>query len=233
MDEILPAPVVVPEPPKLFFPQWPFIAVLAFFLGVASVFAYQKFQPTRSVLVGRSPSPAADTTADWKTYINAKYGFSVRYDSNNQPVEIVGTGQQLALISFGTKKNNGFDIEISTGDKLDYYKNQIIDHVTGTIDKEEKITVSGILGTKLTYQQVIVIDKFDVSQVIINKNDRDFIITALASDIDSILSTFKFLDQTCQYNGITYQNGEEIPDKCNFCSCESGQVACTLRACDY
>ncbi len=239
MDQPIIAPLN-PEPPKKSFPAWSFIAVFSFFLGVASVLAYQRFQPTRIIPVGPSPSPviadlspSSDLTADWETYTNTKYGFLIKYDPNNQPIEIAGTGQQLALISFGTMKNNGFDIEISTGDTLEYYKNRIMDHVTGIIDKEEKITVAGIVGTKLTYKQVIVIDNFDVSQVIINKNDRDYIITAFASDIDQILSTFKFVDQTCQYNGKTYQNGEEIPDKCNFCSCESGQVACTLRACDY
>ncbi len=35
----------------------------------------------------------------------------------------------------------------------------------------------------------------------------------------------------CQYNGKTYKNGEQFPDKCNSCTCESGQVACTAMAC--
>lgn len=222
MAEISSVPVAS-VPPKKSFPKWPLIALLAFSLGIASALLYQKFQPTRSLLVGSSPLPAP--TAGWETYTNTKYGFSVKYDPNNQPIEIAGIGQQLALISFGTMKNNGFDIEIYAGGKPD--------HVTADIDKEEKITVDGIVGTKLTYKQVIVIDKFDVSQVIINKNNRDYIIRALDSDIDQILSTFKFLAKTCEYNGKTYQDGEEIPDKCNFCSCESGQVACTLRACEY
>ena len=116
----------------------------------------------------------------------------MRYIPTFSPDEVVGTVQQPALISFGSMKNSGFDIEVSTGDKLDYYKNRITDHVTEKIDKEEKVTVSGVVGTKLTYKQVIVIDKFDVSQVIINNNSRDYIITALASDIDQILPTFKF-----------------------------------------
>ena len=114
----------------------------------------------------------------------------------------------------------------------------MLDHVTGKIDREEKVTIDGVVGVKLTYKQVVVIDKLDVSQVIINKNNRDYIVRALATDINQILSTFKFLEngeipsnKTCQYNGITYQDGESVPDKCNYCSCESGQIACTLRAC--
>lgn len=37
----------------------------------------------------------------------------------------------------------------------------------------------------------------------------------------------------CQYNNKTYQDGEKVPaDKCNSCSCDNGQVACTLMACE-
>lgn len=37
----------------------------------------------------------------------------------------------------------------------------------------------------------------------------------------------------CQYNDKTYKSGETIPiDKCNQCSCEDGQIACTLMACE-
>ncbi|HBC45160.1 TPA: hypothetical protein DCZ81_03275 [Candidatus Collierbacteria bacterium] len=37
----------------------------------------------------------------------------------------------------------------------------------------------------------------------------------------------------CQYNGKTYKNGETVSvDKCNSCSCDNGQVACTLMACE-
>ena len=237
MDQPIITPVE-PEVPKKSFPKWLLIAAFTFFLGIASVFIYQKYLPTRSVLVGPSPSPQVFPAADRKTYTNSKYGFSVQYDFNNQPIEVESSGQQLALISFGTMKNNGFDIEISTGDSLGYYKNQLLDHVTGKIDREEKVTIDGVVGVKLTYKQVVVIDKLDVSQVIINKNNRDYIVRALATDINQILSTFKFLEngeipsnKTCQYNGITYQDGESVPDKCNYCSCESGQIACTLRAC--
>jgi hypothetical protein len=37
----------------------------------------------------------------------------------------------------------------------------------------------------------------------------------------------------CEWMGRTYQDGERFPagDNCNSCSCEDGQVACTLIAC--
>jgi len=38
---------------------------------------------------------------------------------------------------------------------------------------------------------------------------------------------------TCDYNGVTYQDGDSFPsdDGCNTCSCNYGQAICTLRAC--
>jgi len=44
------------------------------------------------------------------------------------------------------------------------------------------------------------------------------------------ISPFK---KGCFYNGITYQNGDgfQAEDGCNSCSCDNGQVACTMMAC--
>jgi len=38
---------------------------------------------------------------------------------------------------------------------------------------------------------------------------------------------------SCQYNGKTYKSGDGFTaaDGCNSCSCENGQVVCTLMAC--
>jgi Pacifastin inhibitor (LCMII) len=35
----------------------------------------------------------------------------------------------------------------------------------------------------------------------------------------------------CQYKGVTYKDGETFRDICNTCSCESGEIMCTLMAC--
>ena len=190
---------VEPEPPKKSL-AWLIILVIFFLLASTGVLAYQYYQlkiqvvnlapsltPTPVVL----PQPSAETAAaaaNWKIYTNDQFGFEVKYAPNNEPFEDTGPGHTPNIISFGSMKNNGFDIEISAVHNLDYYKNLI----TENIDNEEKVTVDGIIADKLIYKQVIVIDEFDVSQVIINMNDYDYIITALASDINQILSTFKF-----------------------------------------
>ena len=42
------------------------------------------------------------------------------------------------------------------------------------------------------------------------------------------------LSKSCQYNNKTYKSGEGFPseDGCNSCSCDNGNVACTLMACE-
>lgn len=39
--------------------------------------------------------------------------------------------------------------------------------------------------------------------------------------------------KSCEYNGKTYKPGEGFrsDDGCNSCSCENGQVACTMMFC--
>lgn len=40
--------------------------------------------------------------------------------------------------------------------------------------------------------------------------------------------------QACDYNNITYSNGESFPatDGCNECNCVDGEAECTEKACD-
>lgn len=136
------------------------------------------------------------TTTTWKTYNNPKLDFLVKHDSKITPNEIVipGSIQQLALIAFGSVENSGFEIEVSTGDDVSYYKYQITDHMSEKIDQEETISVDKIPATKLTYRQIVSENKpaQSVSKVIVKNNSYDYIITALAKDIDQIISTIKF-----------------------------------------
>ena len=39
------------------------------------------------------------------------------------------------------------------------------------------------------------------------------------------------LPLSCSYNNRTYKHGESFRDDCNTCSCQNGQVACTMMAC--
>ncbi len=169
-----------------------FLIVGALLLLGSSIFLIKYFFGVKTPLEMTIPDDDPTiSTIKWNTYKNDQYGFEVKYNPSVTPNEI-NSVQQLALIGFGSLKNNGFDIEVTTGDSLEYYKNQVTDHISSRIDKEENILVDGVAATKLTYQQVIVTDKQDVSKVIIKHNGSDYIVTALSSDIDLILSTFKF-----------------------------------------
>lgn len=54
-----------------------------------------------------------------------------------------------------------------------------------------------------------------------------------AGAITLALTHLNPLQNSCQYNGNTYKNGQGFKsiDGCNTCSCAKGQVACTLMAC--
>lgn len=147
--------------------------------------------PAPAPIVTITPTP--DSTSTLETYTNSDLGFSIKYNSTFSPVETFGDGQQLALIVFGSTDDNGFNVEVSTGDNIGYYKNRIIGHMADQIDKEEPILVDGVGATKFTFSQVTPSKEVDVSMVVVNKNDRDYIITALSTEINQILSTFKFL----------------------------------------
>lgn len=49
----------------------------------------------------------------------------------------------------------------------------------------------------------------------------------LPSDLKMVLPL------SCTYNGVKYANGEGFTavDGCNSCSCQNGQVGCTMIAC--
>lgn len=48
-----------------------------------------------------------------------------------------------------------------------------------------------------------------------------------------LVESIEVLEKSCLYNDITYRSGEGFPaeDGCNSCSCQNGEVNCTLIAC--
>lgn len=133
MDTLLPIapqPIITPPAPQpagsnpVGF-KWPLIAIFSFILGVAAVLAYQRYLPTRSVLVGASPSPAAvlpspsvDPTKGWKMYSNDLLGISFSYPSNYKIEErvpgfllISNPGENVAQagISIETRVDSPYD----------------------------------------------------------------------------------------------------------------------------
>ncbi|KKU14710.1 MAG: hypothetical protein UX21_C0012G0002 [Microgenomates group bacterium GW2011_GWC2_45_8] len=232
--------LMVEMPLKLSFPKWPLVALFSFLLGAASVLAYQKLLPTRTVPVDQSTTPSADPTADWKTL--QTNSFSIKYPLEwQEPSQY----QQSTRTAYDFIPGNLTIVEGSYYDQVlqrpRTYEEELAIAEEGPIGKQE-IIVDNSKAIKYTnkigdstYEELAILKSstgmiFWISMPFPPGTDPNL--------FDLILSTFKFLDdqktvtgQTCQYNGITYQDGESVPDKCNYCSCESGQIACTLRAC--
>ena len=170
---------------------------------IAGFFAYQTQNLVKEITKIKNreiPNPTATPTIDpvsnWPTYTNDDYHFLVKYNPDFSPDEIPDKAKQSTLIGFGTYKNNGFDIEVLKSNKIEFYENKLIGDITESIDKKETIKVDGVNATKLTYKAIVVIDKMDFSKVIIKKDNFDYLITALSDDINQIISTFKFVDDT-------------------------------------
>jgi len=46
-----------------------------------------------------------------------------------------------------------------------------------------------------------------------------------------LIITFYFVLASCNYNGVTFLDGETIKDDCNTCQCSSGEVTCSTNVC--
>jgi len=76
-----------------------------------------------------------------------------------------------------------------------------------------------------------------------NKKDSSFL-TGLCITLGTIIvglvsyivytTDFQIEKNRCEYNGWAYAHGEsfESSDGCNMCSCNNGEVVCTLMGCD-
>lgn len=176
-----------------------FFAVLSSlitYLLVKSQTSFQTPVASPTPIVQTSPAPTPDPTADWKTYKNEKYGFQIKYHPDLNPKETPGSGEKSKIfISFGTLKDNySFDIRVAEKNNLDYYRWELVGHVTDKIDIEEKVLLDNREGTKLTFLQFLSTSNISFSRVIVFFNNFDYIITAKTIDIDQILSPFKFLE---------------------------------------
>lgn len=38
-------------------------------------------------------------------------------------------------------------------------------------------------------------------------------------------------NKSCEYNGAIYKDGEDFKDDCNTCSCQNGEIHCTVMGC--
>ncbi len=148
----------------------------------------------------RSNSSATDETANWKTYTNTKYGFSIKYPQNLNFTEQT-SDTYLLLVAFKEQGKvmvgGGFDIEVrapkSLDDEITYRKWTVVGHVTDGISEEKRIKKDGFDGVVLYYEATNTSGNKQKSTIAIIKTDKyAYSIYSKATSADLLLSNLKF-----------------------------------------
>lgn len=234
----IPAPVI-PQPvgqPSGLNPvgyKWPLIAFFSFLLGITSVFAYQKLQPSRIIPEGQSPTPSAavapavDPTANWKTYTNTSANYSIKYPMDWKTGNVAagagsseaGANARYITISSTQNSTGNFGIEAM----------QIIPPSEENFLNVEKKINNIILKCNSNFTSDIKIwcwvkvpnqEKYLNIQVSKGQNE------GINQTFDLILSTFKFLDTNtgkCQPTFPVETNTQEMTASQNYA------LECTLK----
>lgn len=158
--------------------------------------------PTPSPISTESISPSSDPTADWKTYENNDYGFSIKYPAN-LTIESTTKEKMVRLLS---QEN----IEFPGGNVTAFWIEDnlsISDYIQNTKIYLSPLNLENTLKqTSLTFNEVNFI-KLSYTDAMDNREEY---ITPIKNNIfifsgdSQILSTFKFIDLTDDWK--TYEN---------------------------
>lgn len=206
-------------------------AVAVLFSG--GVLAYFKVQDSVEKTDTTNSTPTTDATADWKTYTNSTYGYSIKYPSNYSAKEwadTIKTGAAaepnkdlLSVIGFGSNSKLG-DYEESitvTNDTLER-RRTLACYELNTDRNEIQTTVAGIQAYKITCKDVAAPNDMapDAQRkggekninFVFQKGDYVYVISYIQSDLakdtsnifDDMVSAFQFTDVTADWK--TYTN---------------------------
>lgn len=151
------------------------------------------------------PSPTPEQTANWKTYINTKYGFSVKYPPNLISQEGKPSDLYLYSISFVEMQKvnpSAFSVHIETGTLetiVQSEKSGILGHIADEIKSESKIIKDGRDGVRLEYEfprGAIEKPESKIENrtiIILSSGNYIYKLYSESDLIDQILSTLKFL----------------------------------------
>lgn len=193
---------------------------------------------------------------NWNTYTNNVYKFSFKYPQDWIVTPSPVSEGQLNIIvdkksntseqgfvpiqfSLGMATDiNGKPLNFATLNKAkEYYSKQFdqktVSILNTSIAKKSAISIIGTMaGPGPGEGNFIQVTLIDIGNQILtiqlgNKSYKEI--------FDQILSTLTYsaegVSSSCVHNGTTYQSGQSFKDACNTCSCQSGQVTCTLMAC--
>lgn len=195
------------------------LAVLAVLAGAA--YAWMQLNPAAPA---ESPSPSptatatADPTADWKTYTNSEYGFQLMFPDEWAGYSVTRRAVQRSDFPSGAsfdsefekqKDNVSFSFIVKDGER-DYTVFAITAYSRAFWEtvKNEPLFISGRLGEKNGF--VFVVNGA-------HEPPLDPKLLPLVNQVDQILSTFKFTDDTANWKTYTNtQYGFEVKYPATF-----------------
>lgn len=171
---------------------------------IAGFFAYQtqklvkeltiyRLQPTEAPV----PTPTPYPTADWKTYENIKYGYTVKYPPLLVPVETINDSY-LSFLNFeGDTTPETFSIYVrksNLDNEIETIRAQTEGHILTTLTKTDYIKINGYDAIKLEYSP----DQPEIgpktTTVAVNNGKYSYVINTNTEYHDLVLSTFKFIE---------------------------------------
>jgi len=199
-----------------------FLVTTALFLATAGVFGFFVFKtrgktqplqptqvpiltptftptptPTPTPIVFPTLVPTPDSTANWKTYTNTKYGYSIKYPPEFN-YKISGKGEAMVVFdpSQEVLKSPAAEdkaLVIITADTSKPVIDKTYYGEPTQIAEETKVTIDGEIG-----QQVVFSKPIAWIQTVVSHGQRSFYFNLqnmqYHSEYNQILSTFKFLE---------------------------------------
>lgn len=185
---------------------------------IAGFFAYQtqklvkELQGVRSNSTAvQTPAPTStpDPTTDWKTYINDKYGYSMKYPEKSVLNE-VSDNNYLSFVSFEGSNIQPLSVYVSSlklNEEAKKIRSQTEGHLNAKLVKNESIIFSSFPAVKLEYLSTDE-KKIKTINFIVNNGKYTYVINTQPDSFDKILSTFAFTNN--QNSVITSQKAIEI-----------------------